>query len=290
MKLSFSTNAFVRYSVSQAVEKIADIGYEGVELLADIPHLYVHSVTNRDMDRLREALDRSGIEVANINANTAKGYYGRNFWDPLFEPSIANPNPSLRKWRIDYTKKCIDLARAIGSPAVSITPGRMIPGTTPEQSMDFLRESLRELIEHAAERGVRIGMEYEPGLLIEYFMELAALISEINSPFFGVNLDLGHSHILREDPETVLRTFGDRIFHLHLEDIRALKHYHLIPGEGDMDFEMLFELLDRHAYTGFVTVELYTYPYQADEAARKSFEYLTQLPYWTARTQKNAYY
>lgn len=290
MKLSFSTNAFVRYSVSQAVEKIADIGYDGVELLADIPHLYVHSITNRDLDRLREALDRSEIEVANVNANTAKGYYGRNFWDPLFEPSIANPNPSLRKWRIDYTKKCVDLARAVGAPSVSITPGRMIPGTMPEQSMDFLRESLRELIDHASERGVRVAMEYEPGLLIEYFMELAVLVSEMDSPFFGVNLDLGHSHVLAEDPETVIKTFGNKIFHVHIEDIRARKHFHLIPGTGDMDFEALFQILDRHGYAGFVTVELYTYPYQAEEAARKSFDYLARLSYWESRSPKNAYH
>ena len=40
MKLAFSTNAFVRYPVTEAVERIAAAGYEGVELLADVPHLY----------------------------------------------------------------------------------------------------------------------------------------------------------------------------------------------------------------------------------------------------------
>ena len=92
MKLSFSTNAFVRYSVFEAVEQIAAIGYEGIELLADAPHLYADSVTSSDLNRLKNLLDRTGLIVANVNANTAVGYYGRQFWEPLFEPSLANPD------------------------------------------------------------------------------------------------------------------------------------------------------------------------------------------------------
>ncbi|MFZ5998540.1 MAG: sugar phosphate isomerase/epimerase family protein [Nitrospirota bacterium] len=285
MKLSFSTNAFVRYSVSRAVEKISEIGYEGVELLADIPHLYVHSITSSDIDKLQLTINRSGITVANINANTARGYYGRTFWDPLFEPSIANPQESVRKWRVEYTKKCIDLAQSLNSPTISITPGRMIPGTPPEASIDLLKESLRDILDCAAKKNIRIGIEYEPGLIIEYYEELAALLDAMDSPFLGANLDLGHSHVLGEDPEQVIRTLGEKIFHIHLEDIKARKHYHLIPGTGDIDFDALFSILEKYSYKGFVTIELYTYPYQAEEAARKSMEFLKHLPFWTAKMQ-----
>ncbi|HEX8947609.1 MAG TPA: sugar phosphate isomerase/epimerase family protein [Dissulfurispiraceae bacterium] len=280
MKLAFSTNAFVRYSVFKAIEKIAEIGYEGVELVADIPHLYIYSITESDMKKLKETIARSHIQVANINANTARGYYGKIFWDPLFEPSIANPDITVRKWRIDYTKRCIDLAHSLGCFNVSITSGRMIPGVPLSESMDILRESLREILVHAEERDVRIGLEPEPGLLIEYSSELASLLAEMNSPLLGANLDLGHSHVLGEDPEEVIRTFSEKIFHVHAEDIRSRKHYHLIPGSGDMDFERLFSDLDKYSYGGFVTVELYTYPYQADEAARKAFGYLKGLAFW----------
>ncbi len=104
MRLSFSTNAFVRYPVFDAVEKIAAIGYEGVEILADAPHLYADSVSASDVDRLKGILERTGLKVSNINANTAMGYYGRQFWEPLFEPSLANPDQGLRRWRIDRTR------------------------------------------------------------------------------------------------------------------------------------------------------------------------------------------
>jgi sugar phosphate isomerase/epimerase len=99
----------------------------------------------------------------------------------------------------------------------------------------------------------------------------------MGSPCLGANLDLGHSHVLGEDIETVVAGLSPRIFHVHVEDIRSRKHHHLIPGLGEIDFTGLFEVLKRHAYDGFATVELYTYPNEPEEAARRSFRYLRNL-------------
>ncbi len=275
--LSFSTNAFVGFTVFEAVEKIAAAGYDGVEILADVPHLYAPRVTGFDLKQLKTLLRESGIRAANINANTAIGYYGREFWEPLFEPSLANPDASARKWRVEYSKKCIEIALALECRNVSVTSGKMVPGISPDRSMDLLRQSLGEVLRHAEACGVRVAMEYEPGLLIERYEELNTLIHEMGSPLFGANLDLGHSHVLGEDPREVIGSLSSRIFHVHVEDIRDGKHYHLIPGLGDMDFGLLFGALDRNGYDGFVTVELYTYPHQPEEAAAKSLAHLGNL-------------
>jgi fructoselysine 3-epimerase len=277
MKLSFSTNAFTRCSVFDAVERIASAGYAGVELLADAPHLYAPTVTARDLEKLKEILDRTGLKVANVNANTAMGYYGRQFWEPIFEPSLANPDPVERRWRIDYSRKCIDMAGILGAPNVSVTSGRMVSGVAPEESLDLLRESLGELLPYAESQGIRIGVEYEPGLLVERCEELTALIEEMRSPTLGANLDFGHSIVLGEKIREVTERLSGRIFHTHIEDIRNGKHYHLIPGLGDVDFKAIFNALRAHSYDGFVTVELYTYPHMPEEAAKRSFEYLQSL-------------
>jgi len=277
VKLCFSTNAFVNHSVFDAVETIAGIGYEGVELLADAPHMYADSVRASDLDKLKRIFDRTGLSVANINANTAVGYYGRPFWEPLFEPSLANPDPALRQWRIDYSKKCIDVALALGAPCVSLTSGRPVSGFVPEESIQWLQESLRTVLDYAEDKQIRIGMEYEPGLLVERYEELAALIEAMDSPYLGANLDLGHSHVLGEDAESVIADLSSRIFHVHIEDIRSRKHYHLVPGTGEMNFVALFDALARHGYDGFTTVELYTYPHRPEAAAREALSYLKGL-------------
>jgi sugar phosphate isomerase/epimerase len=274
MRLSFSTNAFVRRSIVEAVECIAAIGYPGVELLADRPHLYADSVSESDLKKLASVVDRTRLEVANINANTAVGYYGREFWEPLFEPSIANPDAELRRWRINYSKKCIEMAHMLNARCVSLTSGKLVPGTPPEKSRSLLIASLEELVTYAEKKGILIGIEYEPGLIVECCEELAELLDRIDSQYLGANLDLGHSHVLKEDPRAVLRTLGKRVFHVHIEDIRAQKHYHLIPGTGDMDFPDLFAGLQSIGYTGFVTVELYTYPQEPETAAKEAFRHL----------------
>ena len=40
MKLAFSTNAFKKYPLEESIRAIANIGYEGVEILGDVPHAY----------------------------------------------------------------------------------------------------------------------------------------------------------------------------------------------------------------------------------------------------------
>ncbi|MBI5248296.1 MAG: sugar phosphate isomerase/epimerase [Desulfomonile tiedjei] len=277
MRLSFSTNAFVRFEIFEAVERIGQIGYQGVELLADAPHLYADSVTDHHLEKLLQILDKTGLKVANVNANTAMGFYGREFWEPLFEPSLANPDRELRRWRIAYSKKCIDMARVLGSPCISVTSGRPVPGVDPCKSMELLIESMAELLNYAENKSVRIGIEYEPGILIERYEELAAFMEKMGSSYLGANLDLGHSHVLGEDPETVISELSSRIFHVHLEDIRGGKHYHLIPGTGDMDFHKLFRSLTQNGYEGFATVELYTYPHEPDSAARQALSYLQHV-------------
>ncbi|MGC8491095.1 MAG: sugar phosphate isomerase/epimerase family protein [Syntrophobacteraceae bacterium] len=277
MKLSFSTNAFVRFSVPEAIEVIAKAGYSGVEILADVPHLYPFSTSPEDLEKVASSLEKNRIVPVNINANTATGYYGAKFWEPLFEPSLANPDDTARKWRIDFTKQCIDMGRFLSCPNVSITSGRMVPGITPGKSLELLKRSLFEILEYASARDIRVGMEYEPGLLVERAEELAALIEDIGAHNFGANLDFGHSHIAGESPERVARTLGRRIFHIHIEDISNAKHYHLIPGEGHMEFAGIFRALDSIGYEGFATVELYTYPENPGEAAAKAIAYLSSF-------------
>lgn len=277
MELSFSTNAFVRHSVFEAVECIDYLRYAGVELLADVPHLYADTVGAEDLTKLKAVLDGTALRVANINANTAVGYYGRPFWETLFEPSLANPDPTARRWRIDYTKKCIDMARFLGAPCISVTSGKPTPGILPEQSLALLLDSLRELADYAAERSVKIGIEYEPGLLIECFQELVVFLTIVNSKHVGANLDLGHSHLAGENPAEALMELKPWLFHIHMEDIKGEKHYHLIPGKGDVDFFRLFSLIDGIGYKGFVTLELYTYPEQPEQAAREALEFLNPV-------------
>lgn len=273
VELAFGTNAYTRFSLPEAVRRIADHGYTGVELLADTPHAFVPEFDEADREALADAIAETGLAVSNVNANTAMGYYDDAPPSAFFEPSLITADEEARAWRIEYTKRAIDLAAAVDAPAVCVATGRPLPGNPPERAREYLLDSLHEILDYAETAGVDVGIEFEPELLIESTDEVLALIQEVGRDSLGVNLDIGHAAVYGEDPAESVRRCAGHITGIHLEDIAGGvrgKHYHLVPGEGDLDFEPVFAALEDIGYEGFATLELYTYPDEPDRVAREA--------------------
>ena len=140
--------------------------------------------------------------------------------------------------------------------------------------MKQLRESLAVVLETAEKLKIKVGVECEPGLFVEYAYELRELMDRLGSKMLGANLDIGHSVVIGESIPEVLKLLSGRIWNCHIEDIPRRKHYHLIPGQGTMDWSALKEALVGIQYDRFLTVELYTYPDRPKEAAEESMAYL----------------
>ena len=277
MRLAYSTNAFTRTDLLSALQSIADLGYAGAEILCDRPHWFPGEVSDEAIEDAARTLSDLGLAVSNLNANTANGYYTPAPPENIFEPALSNPDPELRRWRQDYTIEALRIGARLGARAVSVTSGHPQPGILPRQSLDYLVESLKHICEAAAKYGVKLGIEYEPGLLVERAVELAEVIERVGSPELGANLDIGHSYLDGESPEAAVALLAGRIWNVHVEDIRNRKHFHLIPGDGDLPFDRYFDALRQVGYDGFLTVELYSFPDQPVEAGRRSLQYLTKL-------------
>ena len=56
MKLAFSTNAYLKFSFSEAVRRLAAIGYAGVEIMADVPHAWPAFLLEEQKQGIREVL------------------------------------------------------------------------------------------------------------------------------------------------------------------------------------------------------------------------------------------
>lgn len=277
MRLAYSTNAFTRTDLHDALEAIAALGYQGVEILCDRPHWFPGEVSEAELDRVAATLDRLGLAVSNLNANTANGYYSPAPPENVFEPALCNPDPELRRWRQCYSIEALRLGARLGARAVSVTSGHPRAGRLPAQSLDLLVESLKPVCEAAAKYGVKLGIEYEPGLLVERATELAEVIERVGSPDLGANLDIGHSFLDGEVPEDTVGLLAGRIWNVHVEDIKDRKHFHLVPGDGDLPFERYFDALRKADYDGFLTVELYSFPDQPVEVGRRSMAFLRGL-------------
>jgi fructoselysine 3-epimerase len=274
MKLAFSTNAFSRHPLDFALDAIAAAGYEGVEILADKPHYYPDVFDQRSADAVALKLERLQLKVSNVNANCTFGYWKDAPPEPFFEPSLIAPNPAHRADRIGMIKNTLEFAKTVGSGNISITTGKVLPTMPPDMAVKQLRESLMQVLDAAEKLKVRVGIECEPGLFVEYATELRELIDRTGSKMLGANLDIGHSIVAGEDVPTILKLLEGRIWNCHIEDLPGRKHYHLIPGTGTVDWQAMKTALQAIKYKRFLTVELYTYPDKPVEAANQSMAFL----------------
>jgi len=277
MKLAFSTNAFTRFPLADAIAAIKEAGYAGVEILADVPHAYPEQIDSAFTSAVAKSLETSGLEVSNINCNCSFGYWKDAPPEPYFEPSLISPNKQHRDDRARLIMKTLDFARDIGARNISITSGRTLGSMTPAKAADQFKTEILPILDHANANGVDVGIECEPGLFLEWTEELRQWIDQLCHPRLGANLDIGHSQVLGESIPGAVRLLAERIWNLHVEDIPGRKHYHMIPGEGTLDWVGLRDALWDIKYDRFATVELYTHTEDPHGAARRSYEFLSRL-------------
>ena len=95
---------------------------------------------------------------------------------------------------------------------------------------------------------------------------------------FGLTIDIGHLHCLGETPiADQLKNWSSRLWNIHIEDMRAGVHDHLMFGAGEIDFGPVLRALREIDYAGGVHVELSRHSYDAVETARRALAFLRPL-------------
>jgi sugar phosphate isomerase/epimerase len=274
MQLAFSSNAYLRYPIQETIERIAAIGYRGIELLADVPHAWPAGLLAEQKQAIRRALDDNGLEISNINAFMMNAVADPR--QPYWHPSWIDPDPHYRAIRREHTKRSLKLAHDLAAPHITTEPGGpLFPGQTWVSAANLFYEELMPCIELAERLEVPLLIEPEPGLLIERFAQYLLFVERIDSPMVGLNFDVGHAFCVGEDPQNWIATMSKQTRHYHLEDIAATRvHQHLVPGQGAIDYAATLAAIAATGYAGWLTVELYPYVDGPDRAARDAKSFL----------------
>lgn len=276
MKIAFSSNAFLRYRLIETIRILSGLGYRGIEIMADVPHAYPKHLSASDLADIRKALNDHGLAVSNINA------FMHHADGDTYHPSWIEADPRLRAKRVEYTLHCIDLARELGARTLSTEPGGPLEDMDRGEGLRLFLEGLMAVEQHARETGIRVLIEPEPGLLIENSHQFTSVFRALPPDVFGMNCDIGHFFCVGEDPARVIKEMKPVIHHFHLEDIASSReHHHLMLGHGAIDLPQVLNAIEEMGYEGFVTVELYPYEAQPEEAARSAIAYLHE---WRDRT------
>jgi len=276
-QLAFSTNAYLKFSFAEAVRRLAQIGYAGVEIMADVPHAWPAFMLDEHKQAIREALAANRLAISNINAFMMHAVNDprQKYW----HPSWIEPDRHYRQTRIDHTKRALTLARDLGAPCITTEPGGPVErGQAWSAALKLFVEMIKPVAEHAEKEGVLLLVEPEPGLLIETAEQFLEFMQHIDSPAVGMNFDIGHAYCVGDEPAATIPRVAKHIRHFHLEDIAATRvHHHLVPGEGAIDFAPVLRAIQAMHYNGWVTIELYPYVDDPDHAARTALTRVREI-------------
>jgi sugar phosphate isomerase/epimerase len=274
MQLAFSSNAFTRFSIGEAIRAIRQSGYEGIELLADVPHAWPAGLLEQQKQAIRDCLATEHLAISNMNAFMMNAVADPR--QPYWHPAWTEPYAPYRAIRREHTRRALALAAELGAPSISTEPGGPLnEGQTWKQAATIFYDELMPCVEEAERREVALLIEPEPGLLIERFEQYLEFTDRIDSPWLGLNFDVGHAFCVGEDPEVWVERMKSHTRHYHFEDIAANRvHEHLIPGRGAIDFAATLRAIATTGYAGWITVELYPYIEQPLEAAREAYDYM----------------
>jgi sugar phosphate isomerase/epimerase len=269
MNLAYSSNAYLNFSIEETIRRIAALGYAGLELLADVPHAWPAGLLDERKRAIRTCLDEQGLAISNVNAFMMNAVADPR--QPYWHPSWIEPDPRYRAIRREHTRRALKLAKELGAPSIQTEPGGPTEGRAWDACAATFYDELMPCVELAEELEIHLLIEPEPGLLIERFEQYLELAGRIDSPWLGLNFDVGHAFCVGEDPEEWIARMAPHTRHYHVEDIAASReHAHLVPGRGAIDFPAVLREIARSGYDGWITVELYPYIENPDDAGREA--------------------
>jgi len=272
MVFGYSTNAYVKYALCEAIDRIAGLGFGGVEIICDQPHLYPPEVDETERCLIKQTVERNRLRVTNLNSFTLFAV------GDTYLPSWIEPDAQRRDIRIRHTIDCLNLAKILNCENISVPPGGPLGNMSRVEAFSLFYAGLEKVIPLAEQLGIKVLIEPEPKLLMENTQEFLSFIQPIGSDAVGINFDVGHFYCAGEDPCTAFEKLRRWVGHVHLEDIASDRsHNHLIAGYGAIAFMDVFETMKRLDYTGDISLELYPYVDMPDEAGKESFDYLKPI-------------
>ncbi|MDI6098794.1 sugar phosphate isomerase/epimerase family protein [Actinoplanes sp. NEAU-A12] len=269
LRFGYGTNGFGNHRLSDALAVLADLGYDGVALTLDHGHLnpYARGAARR-VDATAKRLARLGLSVV---VETGARY----LLDPWRKhaPTLLHDDRDLR---VDFLRRAVAIGADLGAEAVSFWAG-VRPDTVDEATAwRRLVDGCAGVVTTAQQRGVIVGFEPEPGMLVEDIAGWRRLHDALGHPAgFGITLDIGHCRCLEPDPvPDCVAAVADHLVNVQIDDMRRGVHEHLEFGAGEIDFPPVLAALEAAGYRGLVAVELPRHSHAAPAVAADSLRFL----------------
>ncbi len=268
--LAYNTSGFSNHRLEDCLRILATLGYQGVSITPDVHHLDPFQDSPQAVEAVARLLAELGLRVAIETGARFVLDPWRKHW-----PTLLSAEPENRARRADYLCRSIALAARLGAGCVSLWSGTQDPRLDEEHSWELLCEGLHEQLGHAAEAGVTLCLEPEPGMFVADMAGWEKLQQRLQDARLGLTLDLGHVACTESiSIPAAVRRYGSQLRNVHIEDIAGGIHQHLPFGEGELDFPPILAALADVEYNGLLSVELGRDGHRAPTLARRARAFL----------------
>lgn len=205
------------------------------------------------LDYMYDTFDIDEVVRRAANAGVTVRSFHLRFY-PFDKVDISNTDEEKRVYAVEYQKRFIKTVSGRGVKIFVIHPsGEPIADEDRPAHIDAAKRSLKELASYAAECGGVLAVEDLPrtclGNCSEELLDLISVDGRLRVTF-DVN------HLLKETHRDFVRRIGKYIVNTHFSDYDFSDERHWLPGEGDINWVELMDLLDEAGYEGAINYEL----------------------------------
>ena len=196
--------------------------------------------------------------------------WGITFGAPYTVPERANRE-------VAYANR-VDLAQCLGAEEIvlHLYCPHLSMRTDPQLKDRYyaqVKRSFDELQPYCMEKGVKICIENLFDIPEKYVLgQWDWLLKEYPPEYMGICLDAGHGYMVwRERLPELIRKYRDRIYAVHLHDNIGSVDFHLLPGDGQMDWKKVMQELAGSAYQLPLVLEVNSCEESAEEFLKRAF-------------------
>jgi sugar phosphate isomerase/epimerase len=247
----------------KAVETVAGMGFDGVEVAAYDPYFSHNSSRNRRA--LRKLYDDNGLDRSGLTA-------------PFPSAVITDPIEYL-----DAVKANLDICVDVEIPTLRVDTGAppdLDSETTEfENSFSAVAVNWHNAAEECASAGVSLVWEFDPGYLFNKPSEIIAMVEKVDHPNFSLLFDSCHAHMCcveasRQVGVKEILTGGVHEFAAMCKG--KIGHIHLVDSDGTLQDEET----STHVPLGAGRLDFDTVVPALNEAGCNDDWWVIDLSYW----------
>jgi xylose isomerase len=261
------------FTIEQLFDRVKSVpGVTGVEMVG------TWHITTDNVEEIKAHLRRTGLEAVSIIPD----HFGEAKWG---KGAFSSKDPGLRREAVQATKNMIDAAVKIGCPLISLWPGQ--DGYDYFFQADYIKERIW-FEEGVAEccsynKDIKVAIEYKvkeprnrsyPSNVYSTLL----MVKEIGADNCGVTIDYGHATVAYEnvaESVAVLKKYGDKLFHLHMNDNYTLWDDDMIVGSiHTIPYIEMFYWLKKTGYSNWISTDQYPYREDGRDAVNESVRWM----------------